>query len=155
LGAVMMQQDQSSPATVHRFGCIIALSTLAPLKGEGGEGRVNPESFPWVHRFHKRYQCFSQRVKAVNPKQVKTLQGDKDALAVRAWGMAGRLRVSRTYIGKLPSQGSPGSPPSPSIGDRASPLINDGSYPMGPCRGDSDPRKNPLDKNFSIMRPAL
>lgn len=147
----MMQRDQSSPAMHHRVRCIIALSTLAPLKGEGGEGRVNPETFPWVHRFHKRYQCFSQKVKAVNPKQVKTLQGDKAALAALAWGTAGRLRLSGTYIGKLPSQGSP---PSPLSVDRSSRPINDGSYPMGPCRGDSDPRKKALYRKFSIMRPA-
>lgn len=154
MGAVMMQRDQSSPAMHHRISCIIGCNTLTPLKGEGGEGRVNPEISPRVHRFHKFFQCFSQKVKAVNPKQVKTLQGDKAALASQAWGMAGRLCLSGTYIGKLPSQGSPGSPPSPLSVDRSSRPINDGSYPMGPCRGDSDPRKKALYRKFSIMGPA-
>jgi hypothetical protein len=151
LGAVMMQRDQSSPAMHHRVSCIIGCNTLTPLKGEGGEGWVNPEIFPRVHRFHKHFQCFSQKVKAVNPKQVKTLQGDKAAMTVQAWGTAGRLRHSGTYIGKLPSQGSP---PSPSMGNPASPTINHGSYPMGPCRGDSDPRKKALYRKFSMMGPA-
>lgn len=154
MGAVMMRQDQSSTASDHRFGCIMGCKTLAPLEGEGGEGRVKAEITPRVHRFHKRYQCFSQKVKAVNPKRVKTPQDNEAALAEQTWGRAGRGRVSGAYIGKLPSQGSLGSPPSPLKGYRSSPLINDGSYLMGPCRGGSDPRKDDLCRKFPIVRPV-
>lgn len=199
----MMRQDQSSPATDHRFSRIIGCSAFAPRKGEPSEPSVNPRKGAWVHRFPSPFQCFTPVVNPVNPYTPNKTLGDDTAAAGQRRGSLGRRRVSGGNIGKVGSLGSLGSPSDtsdhrfppiivsavfprsispvyfpdgqkraadgswvsglrgPGRGDAAQPIIgcerslppfDDGSFPRGGTRGDTDPRKNTLCKNFQIVR---
>ena len=106
----MMRQDQSSPATDHRFSRIIGCSAFAPRKGEPSEPSVNPRKGAWVHRFPSPFQCFAPVVNPVNPYSPNKTLGDDTAAAGQRRGSLGRRHVSGGNIGKVGSLGSLGSP---------------------------------------------
>lgn len=125
----MMRQDQSSPATDHRFSRIIGCSAFAPRKGEPSEPSVNPRKGAWVHRFPSPFQCFAPVVNPVNPYSPNKTLGDDTAAAGQRRGSLGRRHVSGGNIGKVGSLGSLGSPSDTS--DHRFPLFLLPISPMG------------------------
>ena len=128
-----MRQDQSSPATDHRFSRIIGCSAFAPRKGEPSEPSVNPRKGAWVHHFPSPFQCFTPVVNPVNPYTPNKTLGDDTAAARQRRGSMGRRHVSGGNIGKVGSLGSLGSPSGTTDHRvcRISPVYFPGLFPCG------------------------
>lgn len=153
-----MGQDQSSPATDHRFRPIIGCSAVAGMAGNRF-GPICDPCDPCVthagqsmgHSISVVLQCLVYVVTHVTHKHLNKTLGDDTAAAGQDKGSDRRgLHVSGGNIGNLGSHGSHGSQVG---GKRSSPPFDHGSFPMGPGRGDTDPRKNSLYKNFRIVGP--
>lgn len=139
----MMAHAQSSPATDHRFCPIMGCSAVAGLPCDPSDPSVTPEPGAWGHGFLLLFQWVAAPVTPVTPYSTKETCG-KQALAT------GQLRdgahTGWANIGNLGSLGS-------QVGcQRSSPLSDDGSFPRGTGRGDSDPRKKTSRQKFSHRR---
>ena len=154
--AAMMRHDQSSAATDHRFSQIIGCSAVAGTNGN----RLGPICDPcdpcvthagrlMGHGIPVVFQCLDHAVTHVTHKHLnKTLGDDKAAAGQHMVSDWGGQHVSGGNIGKYRSHGSHGS----QVGcKRSSPLFDHRFFPRGPGRGDTDPRKNSLYKNFRIV----
>lgn len=142
----MMAHVQSSPATDHRFCPIMGFSAVAGLPCDPSDPTVTPEPGAWGHGFLLLFQWVAAPVTPVTPYSTKKTCG-KQALATGQ--LPDGAHAGWANIGNLGSLGSLGS----QVGcQRSSPLFDDGSFPMGPGRGDTDPRKNTLYKNFRLVR---
>lgn len=154
--AAMMRHDQLSPATDHRFSRIIGCSAVAGTNGhrlgpicDPCDPRVTHAGRLIGHGISFAFQCLDHFVTHVTHKHPnKTLGDDKAAAGQHMVSDWGGQHVSGGNIGKYGSHGSHGS----QVGrKRSSPLFDDGSFPMGPGRGDTDPRKNSLYKKFRMV----
>lgn len=157
----MMGQDQSSPATDHRFRPIIGCSAVAGTAGnrfgpicdpcDPCDPCVTHAGRPMGHSISVTLQCFDYVVTHVTHKHLNKTLGDDTAAAGQHMGSDwGGLHVSGSNIGNLGSHGSHGSQMG---GKRSSPPFDHRFFPRGPGRGDTDPRKNSLYKNFRIVGP--
>lgn len=143
-----MRHDQSSPATDHRFCRIIGCGAVS---GQPCDPCVTHAKRPMGHSFTVVFQCFDHVVTHVTHKHLTSTLGDNTAAAGQHMGSVwGGRHVSGGNIGKHGSHGSHGSQLG---GKRSSPSFDHGSFPMGPGRGDTDPRKKTLYKIFRIVGP--
>jgi hypothetical protein len=154
----MMGQETSSPATDHRFSPIIGCSAVAGTAGnrfgpicDPCDPCVTHAGQPMGHSISVSLQCLDYFVTHVTHKHLNKTLGDDTAAAGQHMGSDwGGMHVSGGNIGKYGSHGSHGSQVG---GKRSSPPFDHGSSPMGPGRGDTDPRKNSLCKNFRNVGP--
>lgn len=142
----MIGHDQSSPATDHRFCPIIGCSASAGLDGDPSDPMVTPSGMMWGHGIIYAFQWLDYEVTPVTQQNTKRLYGKHRAATALPLG---RLHVSGGNIGKVGSLGSLGSPLV--AADHRFPPIWNGSFPWGTRRGDTDPQKNSLYKNFRIV----
>lgn len=146
MGARMMAHVQSSPATDHRFSPIMGCSVFRCATNDPNDPTMTPEQGAWGHSFLLPFQWVVADMTPMTPYSTEKTCG-KQALAK---GQLHGGQAGWANIGNLGSCGVMGS----WLGcKRSSPLFDDGSFPMGPGRGDTDPRKKPLDKNFRIVGP--
>lgn len=154
-----MDHVQSSTATDHRFSPIIRCSAVAGTAGnrfgpicDPCDPCVTHAWQPMGHSISVAFQCFDYVVTHVTHKHLNKTLGDDTAAAGQHMGSDwGGLHVLGGNIGNLGSHGSHGSQVG---GKRSSPLFDHRFFPRGPGRGDTDPRKNSLCKNFRIVGPS-
>ena len=148
MGARMMLHVQSSPATDHRFCPIMGCSVFHCAANDPNDPTMTPEPGAWGHGFLQPFQWVADDMTPMTPYSTEKTCG-KQALAK---GQLQGGQAGWANIGSLGSCGVMGSCGVTGGCKRSSPLFDHRFFPRGPGRGDTDPRKNTLCKNFRIVR---